>query len=365
MDENSWIHGAEVVRIQNQHVEVCVTVEGAHVGPVIFRSGDTHMSPYSLAPWQPSEAPDADPVLRNLRGDFFCLPFGDPDGSAPHGDVANSIWSIVTRDPGLIIGTLESSHPQATFVKEVSLRDGHAAIYQHIFSPDLTGLWNFGTHPILDLSRESSARLSTSPIAFGQVNPIAFANPQRGETQILEPAGEFTHLCEVPLMGGGWMDLSRYPSEQRHEDLVQLVNDPTVGPLAWSAVTFDQFVWLALKDVRQFPSTVLWFSNGGRTESPWSGRHIGRLGVEEVCSYFALGHQASLDNPFRDSGIFTCQDFNDRYRLNVKTIQLAHPIPPTFDVVRSVDFLDGDLIRIVAESGSAVEVTVDWSYVLA
>ena len=38
-------------------------------------------------------------------------------------------------------------------------------------------------------------------------------------------------------------------------------------------------------------------SNGGRSAAPWNGRHLGRIGIEEVCSYFGNGVDLSRQNP--------------------------------------------------------------------
>jgi len=37
-----------------------------------------------------------------------------------------------------------------------------------------------------------------------------------------------------------------------------------------------------LKDATALPVTQLWFSNGGKTEAPWSGTHTGVLGIEDA-----------------------------------------------------------------------------------
>ncbi len=35
-------------------------------------------------------------------------------------------------------------------------------------------------------------------------------------------------------------------------------------------------------------------SNGGRSYAPWNDRHRHAIGLEDVCSYFHLGHAASI-----------------------------------------------------------------------
>ena len=65
------------------------------------------------------------------------------------------------------------------------------------------------------------------------------------------------------------------------------------GPLAWTAVTLDGYAWIALKNPKQFPSTLFWISNGGRHYEPWNGRHKRRIGIEDACSYFHEGVESS------------------------------------------------------------------------
>ncbi|MEC9055617.1 MAG: hypothetical protein VX633_09945, partial [Verrucomicrobiota bacterium] len=73
------------------------------LAPVIFRSGESEFSPYALAPWKPDELdPSLPNLLKYLRGDFFCLPFGPQDDGDPHGDTANAEWSLVKQDEDLL-----------------------------------------------------------------------------------------------------------------------------------------------------------------------------------------------------------------------------------------------------------------------
>ena len=58
------------------------------------------------------------------------------------------------------------------------------------------------------------------------------------------------------------------------------------GDFAWTAATLDGYVWISLKDPRTLPSTLFWISNGGRHGEPWNGRHLRRLGLEEICGHF-------------------------------------------------------------------------------
>ena len=358
------VHGAQCVEVDRYPTQVTMALTGAQVSPVTFSLESGSASPYSLPPWLPTEAEGFDPILRMLRGDFLCLPFGEPDGGMIHGDVANAEWTVTEQTDDSILAELRAHDVDATFYKEVRVIGNQAALYQRFSSPDLTGRWNYGTHPILDLSDQKSARISTSPIDFGAVNPTLFSDPTRGETQLLRIGAEFESLSSVPMIDGGAIDLSRYPTGHDHEDLVALVNDQQTGPLGWSAVVFDHYVWIALKDIRVLPVTLLWLSNGGRTANPWNGRHKGRVGIEDVCSYFALGRSASLANDFIERGIPTYKEFDAENPFDVRTVHFAAAIPEAFDIVDNIEPLPHNHVRINSSSGHTVEAQVQWSYVL-
>jgi hypothetical protein len=360
------VHGAESVSIASARATAEITLTGAHIAPVTFVLGDREVQPYSLPPWQPQDFPDAEPILSHLRGDFFCMPFGETAAGPIHGEVANNRWQVDRHGPSSVTLSMRASDLDADIHKTVSVNDDDAVLYQQVRSNGLQGRWNYGTHPVLDLSAlpPGSGRLSTSPLRYCSVHPTLFSLPERGETQVLQPGAEFTDLAAVPRMDGSTLDLTHYPTEPGHEDLVMLVNDPEAGDLGWSAMVLDGYVWIALKSVRTLPMTLLWITNGGRTADPWQGRHVGRMGIEDVCSYFAIGPEASLDNPLVDRGIATFQTFDDEHQLDLRTAHLVAPVGPDFDAVSHVTTTGHGTVRIDAVSGASVTASVDWGFVL-
>lgn len=360
------VHGAESVAIASNCVEADITVTGAHIAPVTFQLGDRRVMPYSLPPWQPNDFPALEPILAHLRGDFFCMPFGEHDGGPIHGEVANKRWHVERQGPSSVTLSMHAHDLDADFRKTVSVNDVETVLYQQVISTGLSGEWNYGTHPVLDLSGlpAGTGRLSTSPMSHRLVHPTLFSEPERGETQILQPGAEFTDLSAVPRMDGSALDLSHYPTEPGHEDLVMLVNDPEAGDLGWSAMVFDGYVWIALKSVHQLPMTLLWVTNGGRTADPWQGRHLGRMGIEDVCSYFAIGPAAARNNPLRDLGVTTVKDFDPDHQLDLRTAHLVAAVSPTFDIVAEVTPMESGQVRIESASGESVTAPVDWGFVL-
>lgn len=360
------VHGAPSVRIESDLVQFDITLDGAHIAPGRFRLGNRWVSPYSLPPWHPDEASDQEPVLAHLRGDFFCLPFGPQTHGPLHGQVSNALWKVTAADDNRIALSIDTDDSCAHFDKLVFLEPMQRALYQRITSRGLEGDWNYGTHPTLDLSKLASqqGRISTSPTVHRAVNPSLFSDPSRGENQILDIGAEFEDLSSIPRLDGQTLDLSRYPTPEAHEDLVLLVNDPDSNSLGWSSVVFDGYVWLALKDVRTLPMTLLWQSNGGRSQSPWNGRHVGRLGVEEVCSFFAAGNAASRDNYLVDAGFPTYRSFDETHQLAFSTIHVVTEVPVDFDIVESVVPVGDHQLEVRSQSNISVIVDVNWNYVL-
>lgn len=356
------IHGEESVSVRSSSATAWVTLRGAHVAPVDFVLDSRTVQPYSLAPWVPAEQLDHDPLLQVLRGDFFCLPFGAQASGPPHGVVASNTWSVVDQQPNVVTLRIDARDIGATVTKSIEVRDGDTSLYQQFDIEGLSGMYNYGTHPILDMSSypEGSVELTTSPIRFGSSAPTLFSDPQRGEHQILKIAGTFTSLTHVPRADGQTLDLSHLPTAPGHEDLVMIVPEVRSG-LAWSALRFPDYVWFSLRRVEDFPATVLWISNGGRSAAPWSGRHVGRIGIEDVCSYFAEGHAPSVASPLADLGIATAREFRANERVRLRVVQAVAALPDGFGRVTEIRDVDGSAV-LVDESGNELQTATRCAY---
>jgi hypothetical protein len=361
------IHGADSHLLASDVVELAVTAQGGHMAPVGFHLADGRkVMPYALAPWLPDELDAEMPVLlRQLRGDFFCFPFGPQADGPPHGETANGIWELVERRDGSMLKlALDAGDTRGRIVKTLSLRPGQTAVYIEHEISGVEGSFNYGTHPILDLSgvAEREARISTSPLRWSSVYPGMFSDPNHGAFGALQPGAAFDLLDAVPLASGGATDVSRYPARAGSDDLVMLVNDPGHGPFAWTAVAVDGFVWFALKNPVDFPATLLWLSNGGRLAAPWSGRHRGRLGLEDVCSHFCDGVETSREDRLGGQGIATCRRFRAEETVRLAVIQGVAGIPGGFGKVVAITGGSGS-VTLHGEFGAAVEVPLDWQFV--
>lgn len=353
------IYGEPSARIASNSVSAWITIRGAHIAPVEFDLGSEKVRPYSLPPWRPTDFPELDPLLQVLRGDFFCLPFASQGDKPYHGETASAPWIVTEQTLELITLRMDASDTDATVHKRISVRDNDLTLYQEIHISGLSGLFSYGTHPILDLSNypQGTVAVTTSPLIWASVSPNIFSDPARGENQILQPGGQFSSLTAVPTMNGSTVDLSRLPSAHRHEDLLMLCSADS--EFAWTAVRFPDYIWFSLRRVKDFPSTVLWFSNRGRSQAPWLSRHAGRLGVEDVCSYFADGLDASRMNHLLDKGVPTVREFDAGENVSLRTIQTVVPVSKSnFGSVQSIDVSNGKA-TLFDEAGSSVEATCD------
>ena len=366
-------------RVASSHVQAHLTQLGGHLGPMTFRVGGRKIQPYSVAPGAEEKVDPALPsMLRVLRGDFFCMPFGGnatPYGKEqhpPHGDTANLKWKAksVKAQQGVtqFHARLKTKVRHGRVDKWVRLVDGQSVVYQQHVVSAMSGRMNYGHHAMLKFPAESgSGLLATSPFVYGQVFPGEFENPEEGGYQSLKPGALFRSLAAVPMLNGESADLTRYPARLGFEDLAIIVADDRV-PFAWSAVTFPQqrYVWFALKDPQVLRETVFWCSNRGRHMPPWSSRHVSVLGVEEVmgCFHYGLAQSVDKKNPLAKRGFQTCANLNPKKPLVVNYIMAVAAIPRGVDHVKSITAVPGG-VELRSVSGKKVRAKVDVGFLAA
>ena len=359
------VSGQPSWRLTSTVVEAFVTEMGGHLGPITFDRKGRKLQPYSVAPWAEERSEPSLPlIIKALRGDFFCLPFGGnatPFGREKHpvhGETANARWqfrSLETSEGRSCLHlSLQTKVRPGRVDKRIWLVDGQNTVYsQHVVS-GMSGPMNLGHHAMLKFpDAPGSGLVSTSRFVYGQVFPQAFELPENRGYSWLKPGAEFKSLEKVLALNGETADLTRYPARRGFEDLVMLVSDPDV-PFAWTAVAFpkERYVWFALKDPRILRETVFWLSNGGRHYPPWNSRHINVMGLEEVTSYFHSGlAESARTNPISKKGFPTCLVLNARKPLAIPYIMGVARIPAGFDRVASIRASQGNQ-AIVLESAS-------------
>jgi len=358
-------HGAPSFTLNHDLVSLHVTCEGGMLAPVAFRLGDRIVSPYSLSPWKPDEIDAELPMLlKNLRGDFFCLPFGPQENGPPHGETANCAWHLVSETANSLTLGIDATDAAANVTKTISLRPRQTAIYYEHRISGLEGDFSYGNHPILDLSAmpDGAARVSVSPFRWGSVYPEVFSNPADGAKQALKIAALFSDLREVPLADGGTTDLTRYPARAGNDDLVMMVSEDATPeqPFAWTAVVLNGYVWFSLKNPADFPATLFWLSNGGRSAAPWESRHLGRLGIEDVCSHFCDSVDLSRKDLLHNLSIPTTRSFTKGEPVTLRNIQAVAAVPENFGLVITIKPCGDRAVTLTDENGLTATAAVDW-----
>ena len=369
------VQGQPSWRLASPRVEAYVTQAGGHVGPVTFDRRGAKIRPLSVAPWA-TETLDRKqpPIIRVLRGDFFCLPFG---GNATpyrnekhpvHGETANAKWKIQSLAPDqndrpTLHLSLQTRVRPGRVDKYVSVGTDHDAVYQRHVVSGMSGPMDFGHHAMIRFPDEPGAGVvSTSPFVYGQVFPEPLERPEKRGYSMLKPGAEFKDLRQVPTMTGEPADLTRYPARRGYEDLVMLVADDR-APFAWTAVTFakHRYAWFALKDPRVLRSTLFWISNGGRHYPPWNGRHVNVMGLEEVTSYFHPGLAESVaENPISKRGYPTHVQLDPDHPLVVNYVFAVAAVPAGFERVEAIEQDDGAVTLV--SGPHHVRVPVDFSF---
>ncbi len=366
------LHSQPSYVVASKQVELAVTRLGGHMAPVtFFRDSNQPVRPYHISPWQ-DEKPSAmpAPVLVTLRGDFFCLPFGGNSETVagekhpPHGEIVGKAWkSLGTRRSGdvtTLTTTIGTQIRKGRVTKELSLVDGHNAVYSRHIIEGFAGRVPLGHHATLAMpGKEGAVRIATSPFRFGMTCPSLFSDPRQREYQALLPGAKWTDLTRVPTAWKGIpdADLTHQPEPQGHSDLVQIVNESgekTGGP-AWTTATYPEagYLWFALKDPSILNSTVIWMENHGRHGHPWNGRN-NCLGLEDVTAFFADGLAASTrDNRLTQEGVATAVQLDATRPTSVNYIQGVAKIPAGFENVQTLEFAPGQ-VTFISTTGQRV-----------
>lgn len=365
------VHGQPSWSFRSSHVHAHLSKLGGQLGPVAFRLSHRLVTPFSVAPWAEEKlAPDTPGLLRALRGDFFCAPFGGNttpwrgEKHPPHGEPANVAWQLRSfersADRLTLHAKLHTSVRPGTIDKFITLVEGQPVIYQrHVVSA--RGPMPVGHHAMIKFPEApGSGIVSTSRFVAARVFPDAFESPENRGYQSLQPGATFRSLERAPLLNGGTTDLTRYPARRGFEDLVMLTADAKL-PFAWNAVTFpaERYAWFALRDPRVLRHTILWISNGGRHYPPWSGRHVSVMGIEDVTGYFHYGlAESAKPNPLNRRGIPTALMLNPKKPAAIPYIMGVVEIPAGFDRVADIRRA-GEGIDLVAANGKRARCAVD------
>lgn len=324
----AWAHGV-----------VSVESLGGMLGPTLFVLPEgRQIAPFHIAPWADETGNGELPgVLRRLRGEWPCVPFGGDADRAPrhgwpgstatptldaeaHGHGSNADWIFGAASPVELALAIDypDNHPVRRLERRIIPDPKQAAIdFELAISMRHDCDLPIGLHPCIRLPHiaggmhiEMEGKIAGATLP-GDVDPSAILAPGQ--------IAEDWHMMR--LRDGSCIDPSRVPLPRHTEDLVQLLGVP--GRVALHN-TIEGYRLRMSWNPEHFPSLLLWNSNYGRQFAPWNGRHLA-LGVEPICSAFDLGPQISAaNNPIAARGVPTSRKFSagemfvTRYRVAVE-----------------------------------------------
>ena len=321
------------VSLSGAQCRCAVQAAGGMLGPAAFTIGAGRVvEPLAVAPWAddpPEQLATIEPILRRLRGEWPCVPFGVPmppehlpadwqpqpppspeawNGEA-HGYGSHHDWQFdaVTDDSATLSIAYPDDHPIAGLRRGISIAQDAARIDVDLeVMPRRDCSLPIGLHPVLNLpQRPHTVRLGFAEGARAWTFPLP-VEPGRSALGPDQRDGAPDAILDA---AGQPCDLRRaLPFASASEDLVLLT-----GTDGW--IDFDnleQGYRVSIRwDPADFPACLLWISNGGRQFYPWSGRFHG-IGIEPVAAPFDLGTAIASDsaNPLARAGTPTAHAFS-------------------------------------------------------
>jgi hypothetical protein len=278
------------------HGEATAQSLGGMLAPVRFElGGGRTVSPLYVAPWGDDARWPG--LLRALRGEWPCLPFGAvtaPPGlplgletrnaadTWNHGYGANHMWRLVEKVADRL--TLRIDYPSEGEIErleriiEVDPEAPALAVSLTVHARRDVVL-PFALHPTFAIPDEGIEVLAC-PHQSVHSYPVA---PEPGISRS-SPNQTSASLKEIATATGP-MDVTRLPLLDKTEELLQIAGCRPPFVLRYSAQQADVLLdW----NSEELPDALLWISNGGRAYEPWSGRNFA-LGVEPAQSFFDLG----------------------------------------------------------------------------
>ena len=326
-----------------EHGEATVQSLGGMLGPVRLDIAEGRsVSPLHVAPWEDDVRRPG--IMRALRGEWPCLPFGTVQ--APHGLPAgygsrrasddwnhgygsNNAWRLVTHTSHTLV--LRIDYPE----------DGEIESLERVIEADPDA-------PALDVSLIVHARREvvlpialhpTFAVPHGGVEILgcphqeihSYPAPVEPGVSIVLPGHIATSLHALPTESGP-LDVTQLPLSAPTEEILQIAGCQPPFVLRYETSGADVLLdWNA----DELPDVLLWISNGGRTYAPWDGRNFA-LGVEPANSFFDLGRVVipPLDHPLASRlglklSVGTPRTI--RYRIS------ARPIKAPNDLERPLD----------------------------
>ena len=288
--------------------------------------------PFARAPWAGSPAldPGLPAHLRQLGGEFVCVPFGiggQPEQLAaewrsaswsqinpkPHGYSADATWTCQSMDSHHLL--LHLAYPEGDDVdyltRRMQIDPEHAAIDLELRVHVRRPTWlPIGLHPILRLPSWPEQLMLDARYAFGMTYPASLppgiSRVSRGR--------QFEALNAVPTPDGV-IDYSTLPKQEPTEELMMLcqVRGPVTARYLHERCFF-RLTW----DTDVLPSCLLWPSDRSLTDPPWERRFRG-VGIEPIAAAFDASCEVSIeDNPLNRAGVSTAVSITPDRPLSIR-----------------------------------------------
>jgi|SRR5579872_3991798 len=315
------------VILENALVRAEIHPCGAMLGPVRFRPQPDSRSfdPFFVAPWSGDRSPahDALPaLLKNLRGEWPCVPFGAPTPRADlpadwrhdpawqssvdsffHGYGSHRDWLLRANDAQCVAELVcPPDHPIERLERRIRLRESAAALdFQLSVKARRDSALPVALHTVFQLPPRAApqAELIFSEQARAWTFPVE-VEPGRS---LLRPDQRGISPNAVRCVDDVARDVRRLPFDQPGEDLVLLTGTGGSVTLANPAEGYAAtIIW----DAAVLPSCLIWISGGGRLDYPWLGQ-VCAVGIEPCCAPFDLGpaYGKGADTPLQRAGIST------------------------------------------------------------
>ena len=255
---------------------------------VEFMIGGKKIAPLYTNPWLGTY--NEDPFLNNLKGDFFCLPFGSgPKGSTkkyPHGYSCNGVYEITQKGDSAAVISLE--YPKdylggsiENVQRCIELKENRITFRDtvKVVSPVKLAI---GIHPIFRLPCKPGAAGLRLPENDGiYTSPTAVDKSSIFQNNIIINNAE-----DIPLRNGNRLNALRLPLDADTEELL-LLSNVKAGKI--SLDNFEENYSATMEwDEQGYANCLLWMSNKGRKFAPWNGRNL-CLGIEPVTATFEGG----------------------------------------------------------------------------
>lgn len=281
---------------------------GGMLGPLEFHLADgRRLQALHVAAWVDSpEAQSLPGILRRLRGEWPCLPFGRtdqlpglPPGWQPcsatddwaHGYGSNHAWTCISAQADHVHLAIDYPPDSA-----ISRLERHLRVDPLCAALDVSLTIMVREEMCIPIALHPTFRMPAEPgrvVLQAAEHDGVISYPVAAEAGISRclPDSFSPQLSAVRAVGGAadTLDLSRLPLPYKTEELLQLkaLRAPAGTP-AFVLHYLDEDVHVGLSwDTVAMPDLLLWISNGGRADPPWSGNHFA-LGVEPLNAVFDL-----------------------------------------------------------------------------